>query len=113
MSSPNRCVTPSRALILKLLGISVGIAVLLSPLASPNPDGLDRVSQDHKFEDRASEQPITQTLPFYKVFDEYSLRYVPAAIATPLAGLLGTGLTFGLTWGLGKLVTRRSSRVPD
>lgn len=110
MSDPLRPVVPSRTLVLTLLLISMLIAVVLSPLASRNPDGLNRVAQDLGFEHRASEQPPAHNLPFYGLFNQYALRHVPPAIATPLAGLLGTGITFGLTWGLGKLVTRRSRR---
>lgn len=88
------------------LGISLLIAVFLSPFASQHPDGLDRVSQDHKFEDRAVEDAPAQTLPPAQVFDEYAVKGVPEAIATPLAGLVGTLVTFGLAWGVGKLVVR-------
>jgi cobalt/nickel transport protein len=40
------------------------------------------------------------------VFDEYALRGVPEAVATPLAGLVGTLATFGLAWGIGKVLAR-------
>ncbi len=99
---------PSRPFVLKVLGVSLLVAVGLSPFASSNPDGLDRVAQDHKFENRASETSIAQKLPFHSLFDQYAVRQVPKAIATPLAGLFGTSLVFGLAWGLGKLTTRRS-----
>jgi len=41
------------------------------------PDGLDRVSQDLKFQDRAVEDAPAKKLPFYAVFEEYALRGVP------------------------------------
>lgn len=88
------------------LGISLLVAALLSPFASPNPDGLDRVAQDHKFDTKAVENPPAHQLPFYNIFDEYALRGVPEQVATPLAGLVGTLVTFGLAWGVGKLVVR-------
>lgn len=100
--------TRNRAFILTGLGAALLIAVFLSPFASSNPDGLDRVSQDHGFDTRASENPPAEQLPFYSVFDEYALRGVPETIATPLAGLLGTLATFGLAWGAGKLLAKRS-----
>lgn len=90
------------------LGIALGIGIFLSPFASENPDGLDRVSQDLKFEHKAASETPAQKLPFFAVFDEYALRGVPEAIATPLAGLIGTLATFGLAWGLGKVAARRS-----
>jgi cobalt/nickel transport protein len=88
------------------LGVALGIGVLLSPFASQNPDGLDRVAEDLKFNERAAEAPPAQKLPFYAIFDEYALRGVPEAVATPLAGLVGTLATFGLAWGMGKVCVR-------
>ncbi|HAZ46776.1 MAG TPA: cobalt transport protein [Cyanobacteria bacterium UBA11369] len=97
----------NRAFIIAGLGVSLLIAVLLSPFASQDPDGLDRVAQDLKFEEKATEETAAKKLPFYQVFDEYAARGVPEAIATPIAGLVGTLVTFGLAWGVGKLVVRR------
>lgn len=94
------------------LGISLLIALVLSPFASSDPDGLERVAQDLKFEDKALEvAPTQQQLPFHAVFDEYALRGVPDKIefvATPIAGLVGTLVTFGLAWGLGKVLIPKS-----
>jgi cobalt/nickel transport protein len=91
------------------LGASLAIAVCLSPLASQNPDGLDRVARDLKFEDKAADDPLAHKLPFFAVFEEYALQGVPQGMATPLAGAIGTLVTFGLAWGLGKLTVRRSA----
>ena len=102
----------NRALIISGLGIALLIGVFLSPFASSDPDGLDRVSQDLNFEDKAIEDAPAKKLPFYAVFDEYALRGVPEGVATPLAGLVGTLVTFGLAWGIGKLVIR-SSNLPN
>lgn len=106
------------AFVIAGLGVALLIAIFISPFASSDPDGLDRVSQDLKFEDRAAEDTPARKLPFYAVFDEYALRGVPEGVATPLAGLIGTLATFGLAWGIGKLVVRNSarddaSRYPD
>ena len=97
----------NRAFLLSSLGIALLIAVFLSPFASKSPDGLDRVSQDQGFEKKA-EEPVAQRLPFYQVFDEYALRGVPEQVATPIAGLVGTLVAFGLAWGIGKLVVRNA-----
>lgn len=98
----------NRALIFAGLGIALLVGVFLSPFASSDPDGLDRVAQDLKFEDRAIEDAPARRLPFYGIFDEYALRGVPEGVATPIAGLIGTLATFGLAWGIGKLVIRGS-----
>lgn len=100
--------TRNQAFIITGLGVALLVAVFLSPFASSNPDGLDRVSQDHGFDASAEENPPAHQLPFYSIFDEYALRGVPEGIATPLAGLIGTLVTFGLAWGAGKLLVRGS-----
>jgi cobalt/nickel transport protein len=107
---PNR----SRNNLFVLLGLSTAllIAVVLSPFASSDPDGLDRVSQDLGFEQQAQPEPIAHKLPFYAVFEEYAVRGVPEAVATPLAGLVGTLVTFGLAWGAGKLLVKNSRKNP-
>ncbi len=99
----------NRAFVIASLGVALLIAIFLSPFASSDPDGLDRVSQDLEFEDRAVEDTPARQLPFYAVFDEYALRGVPESVATPLAGLVGTLAAFGLAWGFGKLVVRNSA----
>lgn len=91
----------NRAFIIAGLGTALLIAIFLSPFASQDPDGLDRVSQDLKFDNKAVEDAPARKLPFAQVFDEYALKGVPEAVATPLAGLVGTLATFGLAWGIG------------
>jgi cobalt/nickel transport protein len=95
------------------LGSALLIAIFLSPFASSDPDGLDRVSQDLQFEHKATEDAPAQKLPFAQIFDEYALKGVPEEIATPMAGLVGTLVTFGLAWGIGKLVVKNSHSSPD
>lgn len=107
MSNASR--TRNRAFIIAGLGTALLIAVFISPFASSNPDGLDRVSQDHRFDTKAAENTPARQLPFHQIFDEYALRGVPEGVATPLAGLVGTLVTFGLAWGIGKLVVRNTT----
>lgn len=104
---------PSRNLtfVLSGLGAALLIAIFVSPFASSDPDGLDRVSQDLKFEHKAAEDTPAQKLPFAHIFDEYALKGVPEAVATPMAGLVGTLATFGLAWGIGKLAVKNSSAI--
>lgn len=98
----------TRVFVLAGLGVSLLVAMFLSPFASKNPDGLDRVAQDLKFEAKAAEEPPAQKLPFYQMFDEYALRGIQdEKVATALAGLAGTLVTFGLAWGVGKLTARQ------
>ncbi|MFB2919515.1 MULTISPECIES: PDGLE domain-containing protein [Aerosakkonema] len=99
----------NRAFVIAGLGVALLIAIFISPFASSDPDGLDRVSQDFKFQHKAIAEAPAKKLPFYAVFKEYALRGVPEQVATPLAGLVGTLATFGLAWGIGKLVVRNSA----
>lgn len=108
-SSRNRNVT----FVLIGLSIALAIATFLSPFASQDPDGLDRVAQDHQFDTKAVEETPAKQLPFYQVFEEYALRGVPEAVATPLAGIIGTLAAFGLAWGIGKVVVRNPSVPPE
>lgn len=103
----------NRAFIIAGLGVALLIAIFLSPFASQNPDGLDRVSQDLKFEHKAAKDVPARKLPFYSVFNEYAVRGVPQGVATPLAGLIGTLATFGIAWGMGKLLVRNSDSSSD
>jgi cobalt/nickel transport protein len=84
------------------------IAVFLSPFASTNPDGLDRVAEDLQFTHKEDPNAPSSQLPFAKIFDGYALKGVPEGVATPFAGLLGTLATFGIAWGIGKLVVPKS-----
>ncbi|XGV98954.1 MAG: PDGLE domain-containing protein [Leptolyngbya sp. BL-A-14] len=103
----------NRAFVISGLGIALLIAIFLSPFASKNPDGLDRVAKDLKFGDKELQAKPAHQLPFYAVFDEYAVRGMPEQVATPLAGLAGTLATFGLAWGVGKLLVRKTGKSPD
>ena len=84
--------------------LALGVA-LLSPLASPHPDGLERVAEDEGFLDRAEDAP-------YQVIPDYIFPGIEnEALATILAGLAGTVLLFVLGYGLAWLLRRRTERV--
>ncbi len=81
--------------------LALGLA-LLSPLASPHPDGLERVAEDHGFIDRA------QDAPFQIIADYLFPGIQNEAMATILAGLIGTLVMFGVGLGLAWLLRRQS-----
>lgn len=84
------------------LGLAAAVAVvLLSPLASSFPDGLERVAQDRGFVEAARDAPF-EVLPDY-VFPHVNNR----GLATIAAGVLGTLATFGVSWGVGRWLARR------
>lgn len=87
-----------------IIGLIVALAVtLVSPLASPWPDGLERVAEDQGFIDLAQES-------FYEVIPDYVLPLVAnEALATILGGMIGVLVVFGLTVGAGYMISRRGA----
>jgi len=86
------------------LGIAIFIAACLSPFASSDPDGLNKVAQDHGFQHRAVASPAQQ----FEVFQGYTLRGVDNPIlAKALAGAGGTLVVLGAAWGLGWWLQKR------
>jgi hypothetical protein len=85
------------------LGIAVAVVIVLAPLASPDPDGLERVAQDTGFL-AAAQDAVYGILPDYTVpgLDD------PAA-STIVSGLIGVAIVFGLAVVLGRLLARRRS----
>jgi len=83
------------ALILALL------LAIFSPLASSSPDGLERVAEDKGFISTALD-------PFFEVVPDYVIPCVAnEALATILAGIVGTLILFGIGYGLAKLLSAR------
>ena len=80
--------------------IALGLA-LISPLASSWPDGLERVAEEKGLINAARDAAL-RVVPDY-VFPGVGNE----ALATILAGLVGTLLLFALTYGLGTLLKRR------
>ena len=84
--------------------LALGVA-LLSPLASPHPDGLERVAEDEGFLDQAEDAP-------YEVIPDYAFPGIEnEATATIVAGLAGTVLLFVLGYALAWLLRRRTERA--
>ncbi len=90
--------------------ISAGIALLLSPLASSWPDGLEHVAEKLGFAEHA------RTVGSAPIPD-YSFPGVRnPSLATALAGVLGVGIVFGISSLISRLITRKDledeSRLP-
>lgn len=86
--------------------IGLGIAILLtvfSPLASAHPDGLEWVAEQKGFLDVA-QGPLYEIIPDY-VFPGISNE----ALATILAGIVGTLIVFGIA--LGVAYSRRTQKA--
>jgi predicted outer membrane lipoprotein len=91
-----------------VVGLLLALAVaVLSPLASPHPDGLERVAKDQGFVDRAQDPPfhVISNYLFPGIHDE--------RLASILAGLLGTAVVFALVYGVAWVARCKRSRSHD
>jgi hypothetical protein len=80
--------------------LSLAVACL-SPLASSSPDGLERVAEDEGFFGLGLEAP-------YQVIADYVFPGMEnEALATILAGLVGTLILFGVAYGVAWLLRSR------
>ena len=87
------------------LAIAVLVVVILAPLASSDPDGLERVAEDAGFLAAAQEAP-------YSILPDYTVPGVEdGTLSTILAGLIGVAVVLLIMWGLGVLLARRSPRT--
>jgi len=85
------------------LALAAVLVLVLAPLASDNPDGLNRVSEDQGFADKADD-------PAFEILPGYSIPGVDRGRAgVILAGLAGVAIVFLLPMGLGYMA-RRSRR---
>lgn len=85
-----------------IVGYFLALAVaLLSPLASGEPDGLERVAEDNGFLGKAEDAP-------YSVIADYVLPGIDnEALATILAGVIGVTIAYAFVLGLAYLAYRR------
>ena len=82
-----------------LISLVVCLAVAsFAPLASASPDGLERVAEDKGFIDLAQEAP-------FQVIADYVFPGIEnEALATILAGIIGTLILFGVVYALAWLL---------
>jgi cobalt/nickel transport protein len=85
--------------------VCLGVASL-SPLASSSPDGLERVAEDSKFITLAQEAP-------FQVIADYVFPGIESeALATILAGLIGTLSLFGVAYAIAWFLVLRKKEAP-
>jgi len=89
-----------------LISLLICLAVAcLSPLASSSPDGLERVAEDRGFLELGQDAP-------YQVIADYVFPGIAnEALATILAGIVGTLVLFGAAYGLAWLLTLRKRQL--
>ncbi|MFC2026955.1 PDGLE domain-containing protein [Chloroflexota bacterium] len=81
------------------------VLATISPLASSSPDGLEKVAEDKGFIGSASEAP-------FEIVADYVFPGIEnEAVATILAGWLGTLLLFAIAYGLAWLIKSRREGV--
>ncbi len=87
-----------------LTGLAIAlVVVLLSPFASGDPDGLERVAINLGFIDTALD-------PTYEILPDYTIPFLgESAISTILAGAIGGLLVAGLLYGLVRFLRRSST----
>ena len=78
-------------------GLAVSLfAILISPYASGNPDGLERVAQDLGFLEAGQSSP-------YNLFQDYSIPFLgDTGVSTVIAGVVGVIVVFGLLMLVGR-----------
>ena len=81
------------------------LVACLSPLASSSPDGLERVAEDKGFIDRSLESP-------FQVIADYVFPGIQnEAVATILAGIIGSLILFGAVYGMAWLLKSRKKEL--
>jgi cobalt/nickel transport system permease protein len=86
-------------------GLTIAILLaLFSPLASPSPDGLERVAADIGFIAFSSD-------PSYELLPDYTIPWIQEeTITTMLAVTIGTLLVFGISWAIARSTARKTAR---
>jgi hypothetical protein len=83
------------------LGVAALVVIVLAPLASGDPDGLEAVAENQGW--IASAQDA-----LYSIIPDYTFPGVDdPVISTVLAGLIGVAIVFLVMVGLGYLLRRR------
>lgn len=79
-------------------GLVVALVVAaLSPLASADPDGLERVAEDTGFLDRA-------LAPAFNILPDYTMPFISNPVVSGLLAVItGTLIVFGLAWMVARL----------
>jgi cobalt/nickel transport protein len=91
---------------------AVLLALIISPFASPGPDGLERVAEKKGFIGKNEVKPALRSpIPDYRIPGIKNKK-----VATAVAGVLGTlfvfGVGYGLAWLLGRTQREKKDNAP-
>jgi hypothetical protein len=84
------------------LAIAAVVVIVLAPLASPDPDGLESVAGEQGWLDHALD-------PVYSIIPDYTVPGLDGSLSTVAAGLIGVAIVFLAMVGLGWILRRRRS----
>lgn len=84
------------------LMVAAAVVIVLAPLASEDPDGLERVAIDGGFADAGQAAP-------FEILPGYSLPLLgDGPLSLIAAGLIGMIVLFAAMWLLGRALSRRA-----
>lgn len=87
--------------------VAIGLALFVSPLASSEPDGLERVAKDKGFIDAAEDHALNDS-----PVADYAVKGIDdPRWSTAVSGIIGVAVTFGV--GLGIFALLRTVRSRD
>lgn len=87
--------------------VTLGIAFFVSPLASGDPDGLEKVAIEQGFDESAEDHALGDA-----AFADYGVRGVDdERLSTGLAGVVGVVITFGVGMIVFGALRRRGEAV--
>jgi len=84
------------------LAIVTAIVIVLAPLASPDPDGLESIAGQQGWLGAAKDA-------LFNIFPDYTIPGLDGAASTIVSGLIGVGIVFLVMVGLGWLLRRRTA----
>jgi ABC-type Co2+ transport system permease subunit len=97
-------IVPAAQFVVYGLILALGLALFISPFASPWPDGLEKVAIALGFDQRAVTSPVIQS-----PVADYRFYGINSAVAgTALAGGIGTLIVFGLSFLLARFLVPKS-----
>jgi cobalt/nickel transport protein len=86
------------------LGAAFLLAIVVSPFASPWPDGLEKVAEEKGFLERGEGEPLLRS-----PVPDYEMPAVRGGLSTSAAGALGTLVVFLATCGLAALLRKKEA----
>jgi len=89
------------------LGISLLLALFLSPYASTSPDGLEKVAETKGFSEKGESWKFWKHAPL----PDYAIPWIKnEKVSTALSGLIGTLAIFFIALGVGRLIKKTPTK---